>query len=473
MPRICIPRFWCGLRVALPLLVFSVTARTQGHGPTQRSTPEGQSPKEVFRRVSASVFVVESLNAEGEVLASGSGVAVRLPTSGSQRTPDTASPLLVVTNKHVIHGAAAYRIRNGERAWNATLVRLDQERDLCALQPETGWSAKPVPVRNSSSVKVGGRAYAIGAPEGLDLTLSEGLVSGVREIDGVRVIQTSAPISPGSSGGGLFDSEGRLIGVTTFFLKESQNLNFALPGEWISGLGQESAARFPASASGSQLEEAKKLSDKAFAAYLAGRNQEAVDAYQEALRLDSSDHTNWDRLGQAQETLKNDDEALRSYQQSAQLDKNDPLPRRSIVRVYLRLHRYDEAIDPANQVVLLQSDDPTASEELCIACVGAKKYREAVSPFSACEVWTSLQPDNSQAWALLGLAQSRAKRLDDAEASLKLAISLETNRGPEARLLYQLGLVYSKQGNAAKVREVYDALQPLDSELAEKLIGGK
>ncbi len=443
------------------IMLLPISAWAQAQVPAQKETNAALPPQEVFRRVSPSVFVVESLNSKGEVLAFGSGVAVKLPTGVSQPAANTTSDLVVVTNKHVIYGAVAYRIRKGEKVWKATLVRLDQGHDLCALQPELGWTAKPIPVRVSAKVKVGERAYTIGAPEGLELTLSEGLVSGLRDIDNVRVIQTSAPISHGSSGGGLFDSEGRLIGVTTFFLKEGQNLNFALPGEWILGLGEESAAQFPASASGSQLEEAKKLSDKGFRAYLDGRYQEAVDAYKEAVRLDTSDHTAWYRLGEAQEELKKDEDALKSFQQSAQLDKNDPLPWRSMVRVYLRLHRFNEAIDPAYQVVLLQNDRAM----LCMAYLGAKKYKEAVD---TCEVWTSSEPDNSKAWAVLGLAQRRANRLNDAEASLKVAISLAPS---DSASLYQLGLVYSKLGNHARVREIYEALHRLDPGLAEKLLG--
>ena len=90
--------------------------------------------------------------------------------------------------------------------------------------------------RSSSSLAVGERVYAIGAPEGLELTLSEGVISGLRESGGGCVIQTSAAISPGSSVGGLSDTEGRLIGITTFSLKEGQNLNFALPTEWVQTL---------------------------------------------------------------------------------------------------------------------------------------------------------------------------------------------------------------------------------------------
>jgi len=73
--------------------------------------------------------------------------------------------------------------------------------------------------------------YAVGAPEGLEMTLSEGLISGFRDFRGQRVVQTSAPISHGSSGGGLFDEVGGLVGITTFMLGAGQNLNFAILAE--------------------------------------------------------------------------------------------------------------------------------------------------------------------------------------------------------------------------------------------------
>src|SRR5262249_49670558 len=87
----------------------------------------------------------------------------------------------------------------------------------------------------TDDLQVGQRVYAIGAPQELELTLSDGLISGLRQTEGgsIQLIQTSAPISPGSSGGGLFDQDGRLVGITTFFVEEGQNLNFALPAAWV------------------------------------------------------------------------------------------------------------------------------------------------------------------------------------------------------------------------------------------------
>jgi tetratricopeptide (TPR) repeat protein len=166
-------------------------------------------------------MVVESLNAKGSVTAFGSGVVI--------------APGRVVTNRHVIEDGASFRVEHGGKKWPAKLVRVDPDHDLAELSV-AGLDAPAVHVRDSSTLAVGEKVYAIGAPEGLELTISEGLISGLRDFDKGRVIQTSAAISPGSSGGGLFDAEGRLAGITTFYLKGGQSLNFALPAEWVLNL---------------------------------------------------------------------------------------------------------------------------------------------------------------------------------------------------------------------------------------------
>jgi S1-C subfamily serine protease len=83
-------------------------------------------------------------------------------------------------------------------------------------------------VRQIEGLVVGERVYTIGNPSGLTKTLGEGLISGLRRRNGIAYVQTTAPISAGSSGGALVDSQGSLIGITTFLLKDSQNLNFAI-----------------------------------------------------------------------------------------------------------------------------------------------------------------------------------------------------------------------------------------------------
>ncbi|MGB6797861.1 MAG: serine protease, partial [Xanthobacteraceae bacterium] len=78
---------------------------------------------------------------------------------------------------------------------------------------------------------IGARVYTIGNPAGYLNTLGEGIISGLREQDGIKLIQTTAQISPGSSGGALVDPSGALVGITSFFWKNAQNLNFAIAAD--------------------------------------------------------------------------------------------------------------------------------------------------------------------------------------------------------------------------------------------------
>ncbi len=180
------------------------------------------TPAELFARTSGSVVVVRA----GDRL--GSGVVV--------------GKGLVVTNEHVMNGLSSCAVTIGGRLVNATVRSSNASHDLALLSLETG-DAQPVPLRRSTDLVVGERVYAIGSPRGFERTLSEGLVSGLRPEKQGRVVQTSAAISPGSSGGGLFDTSGRLVGITTWQRLDGQNLNFANPAEWVELLLKAPAAR--------------------------------------------------------------------------------------------------------------------------------------------------------------------------------------------------------------------------------------
>src|SRR5262249_5962675 len=156
----------------------------------------------------------------------------------------------IVTNHHVIAGAAGIQVRQGGRSWPATVEAIEPKHDLAILKVKD-LDLPRVSLRPSTALVVGERVYAVGAPRGLELTLSDGLVSALRRDKpgkGAKIakgaddddaspalIQTTAPVSPGSSGGGLFDAQGRLVGIITFGAG-GQNLNFAHPTEWVEQL---------------------------------------------------------------------------------------------------------------------------------------------------------------------------------------------------------------------------------------------
>jgi S1-C subfamily serine protease len=224
-----------------------------------------KTPEEIFQFAAPSIVIVEARDGSNEQGMTGSGVAVDVGQ--------------VVTNCHVVKQLTRISVRQGSVSYPASLQYEDAGKDLCQLSVPN-LNAPPAIIGSVDKLKIGERVVAIGAPQGLELTISEGLVSSVREIaPGFQVIQTSAPISRGSSGGGLFNEEGLLIGITTAFLEGGQNLNFALPASLIPDLAKSSvdhsatqqsegttAAQAKALEEVRQLGESLKATDPQFAA---------------------------------------------------------------------------------------------------------------------------------------------------------------------------------------------------------------
>jgi serine protease Do len=146
-------------------------------------------------------------------------------------------PGRLVTNCHVLARMTRFDVSKDNVSYTGKLEFPDPDNDLCQLRVDN-FTAPAVELADMNQLRVGMRVYAVGTPRGLETTLSDGLLSGLRRSDDgqLQFIQTSAPISPGSSGGGLFDAEGRLIGITTFTRRESQNLNLAVPAQRVAEL---------------------------------------------------------------------------------------------------------------------------------------------------------------------------------------------------------------------------------------------
>jgi hypothetical protein len=248
---------------------------------------------------------------------------------------------------------------SGGEVLKGTLRAGDMERDLCELAVK-GLQAPRVPLF-TGRLRVGQRVYAIGAPEGLDLTISEGLVSSIREMDGAHYIQTSAPISSGSSGGGLFDVEGRLVGLTAFIIAEGQNLNFALPASWITEL----AAR-----SGSQptLVNRDATNDKWQARTAELRSQKnwvgLLAATQQWVRAVPAAVPAWIALGEAYLLVNRPRRAIVAYNQALKLDGNNQEAWLGAGRTYLALNQYDRAVEAAQEALRLRADHVPALQLL-------------------------------------------------------------------------------------------------------------
>lgn len=164
------------------------------------------------------VFLVAVYDKNGNLTGTGSGFFI--DESGK-----------AVTNYHVIDGGSKVQIMtiDGETYNVETVLGFDEDRDIAVLDIE-GEGFKTVKVGNSDNIKNGQKIFCIGSPIGLDNTISEGLISNIsREIEGYEYIQISAPISPGSSGGAVFNTLGEVVGITAATASQGQNINLAIP----------------------------------------------------------------------------------------------------------------------------------------------------------------------------------------------------------------------------------------------------
>lgn len=194
------------------------------------SPAQAQSASAAVRDAARHVVMLRGFDAEGRVTAQGSGFYF--------------GPGRIATNYHVIAGATTVRIigADGDTLAATTYAEVaDAELDLAILPAPKGhsgglWLETLYP-------EVGDRVWAYGSPKGLAGTMTDGIVSAVRERSGRTVLQISAPISPGSSGGPVLDAEGRVVGVTVSSVRGGQNLNFAVPGRELARLAARRGQR--------------------------------------------------------------------------------------------------------------------------------------------------------------------------------------------------------------------------------------
>lgn len=187
-----------------------------------RATESQQLPGSDIPKIVASsrgaVVLLKAFDKEGRPLGLGSGFRV--------------SDGRFVTNAHVVAGASRVEI-NDEAGALIGVARsadmLSTSVDLAVLPAAGPRNAPFLRLSGAGMPQVGEPVVVIGAPEGLANTVSNGIVSAVRRLESRSLVQITAPISPGSSGGPVLNSRGEVIGVSVSILREGQNLNFAVP----------------------------------------------------------------------------------------------------------------------------------------------------------------------------------------------------------------------------------------------------
>ena len=188
------------------------------------STAPAQTAPQIAEKTLAATVYLEMQDSKGLPLGFGSGFFVR--------------DNLIATNYHVIEGAARGTAKLVGKFTTYTIegvTATDKTNDL-ALLKVTAPGIKPLPLGNSTDVKIGETVYVAGNPKGLEGTFSNGIISSRRDKNTKERLQMTAPISPGSSGGPVLNSKGEVIGVSFMTLVGGQNLNFAIPSRYLTEL---------------------------------------------------------------------------------------------------------------------------------------------------------------------------------------------------------------------------------------------
>lgn len=337
------------------------------------------------------------------------------------------------------------------------VIALDRPRDLVLLQVRD-IAGIALALGTNGLPEVGEEIYALGNPQGLEGSISSGIISsgGIRRIEGEELIQITAPISPGSSGGPVVNRQGEVIGVAESSLRNGQNLNFAVPIAYIALLLKNTSAAVPLASVSAKSSEASnkekpiksgadqcgdtpyelspssRAEDYKFAGYeffRAGVYDQAKEAFKRAIRLNRKDGDAYFRLAKAYSQLRCYEEAVLAHRQAIILKPKEP-EYKVLLGIQLRvLGRYDEAIEV---------------------------YQEGIK----------IKPSYSDFYQGLGAAYYSKGQPTEAIEALKNAIRLD----PKNVWAHEyLGKIYAELGNKEAAFREYTILSTLDAYRAESL----
>jgi tetratricopeptide (TPR) repeat protein len=363
----------------LLLVVFFVTS-VNTIAVAQENLPD------LVRHVKPSVVSVTTYDAKGESLISGSGFFIR--------------PGQVMTNLHVVRGAQRAEIKTLEgkgRSYPvAGLLAVDEEADLALLSVDLPLERSRAALMGTALPEEGERVFAIGNPLRLEGSVSDGIVSAVRDVPNLgKIIQVTVPISHGNSGSPLFNMKGQVVGIVTVKVTNGQNINLALssarivtllPGDlstfadfanknrlaqqadalaevWYrNGLDSlwlgnyESALSYFENAVNKNPRRAEAWVEVGFCKVKQGRHQEAIRAYQRALQLRPGSAEAHNRLGDAYFDSSRFEDAVASYREALRLRPDMAEAYYNLGMTYLELGDRPSALAQSGKLASLDAD---------------------------------------------------------------------------------------------------------------------
>ncbi len=353
--------------LVLCLVLFASAPFTRAQNSTidqpKAASAAPESLPDLVRRVKTSVVSVLTYDAKGEPLISGTGFFVR--------------PGEVVTNMHVIKGARRVEIHTLDgkgRTFPVTgALAVDDEGDLALLKVDLpAERSRPLPMTTSIPDE-GEKVFLIGNPLRLEGSVSDGIVSAIREVPDLgRIIQTTAPVSHGNSGSPLFNMRGQVIGIVTVKVTNGQNINLALGVSRIAALKRSEVMTFDQIAArnrtATQPEVLAELWYRGGIDSLwLGNYDSALSYFETAANRNPRRPETWIQIGYCKVKQGRNDEAIRAYKRALQLRPNSAEANNKLGDAYFFAGHFDEAIAAYKEAARAQPDQPEAYYNLGLA----------------------------------------------------------------------------------------------------------
>ena len=385
-----------------------------------------QTAEQIAEKALAVTAYLEMKDRNGVTLGFGSGFFVK--------------ENLIATNFHVIEGATQGTAKLvGKYITYAIegITATDQTNDL-ALLKVNAYGIKSLPLGDSDNVKIGATVYVAGNPKGLEGTFSDGIISSRRDKYTKEYLQMTAPISPGSSGGPVLNRKGEVIGISFMTLEGGQNLNFAIPSNYLKVLLTQSGIV----KSFSQVDQS--ISAETYLLWGSvkdelGEHIGAISDYTQAIRLKPNYADAYYNRGVAKGNLGQYKAAIADYDMAIFLQPNDALSYNNRGIAKHKQGQYSGAISDYTQAIQLKPDFAEAYSNRGMT-KGA--LRQPIAVIDDCNKAIQLKPDFAEAYFNRGLAQVMLMQPIAAIDDCNRAIQLKPNYAEAyyARGLARVGL---------------------------------
>jgi len=333
------------LPVVLLLLITASTVTAQ------------QALPELVRKVKPAVVSIITYDSEGEPLMTGSGFFV--------------DHCKVVTNLHVIRGATKVEIKmldgKGRTYPAAGILAVDTEGDLALIRVD-------VPQERTRSIELasdlpdeGETIFVIGNPLKLEGSVSDGIVSAVREVPNVgRIIQITAPISHGNSGSPVFNLRGQVLGVVTVKVTNGQNINLAIAAARVRELQGENVRPFSELPARTKADLSETLYQNGLESLWLGNYESALSYFQNAVNKNPRRADAWTQVGYCKVKQGKNVEAIRAYERALELKPTAAEIHNKLGDAYYYAGRLLDAIDSYSQAVRLEPNYAEAYYNLAV-----------------------------------------------------------------------------------------------------------